>query len=47
MASRDIEEATIEIDINNKGFFKSDMIGHFVVSAATIYGMKDHLVHNQ
>ena len=43
----DIEEAQITIQIQNKGFFKSETIGAFSISAKTIYQMKDHVVHNQ
>jgi hypothetical protein len=42
----EIEEAVITIQIQNKGFFKSESIGAFTVSAKTIYQMKDHVVHN-
>ena len=47
MKSKEIEDALIEIQINHKGFFKAIPIGYHAVSASTIYGMKDHLVHNQ
>ena len=42
----DIEEAMITFQIQNKGFFKSETIGVFTISAKTIYQMKDHVVHN-
>lgn len=47
VSSKEIEEGLIEIEIMNKGFFKSDLIGYFPISATSIYNMKDHLVHNQ
>jgi hypothetical protein len=43
----DIMAAMLEIRILNKGFFKSDLIGTFAVSAAKIYDRKDHVLHNQ
>ena len=43
---KEIEGALIEIEILNKGFFKSDMIGYFPLSTLTIYNMPGHLVHN-
>ena len=42
----EIEEAQITIQIQNKGFFKSETIGAFSISAKTIYQMKNHVVHN-
>ena len=47
VGSKEVEEGLIEIEILNKGFFKSDLIGYFPISAPTIYNMKEHLVHNQ
>lgn len=43
---KEIETALIEIEILNKGFFKSDLIGYFPLSTVTIYNLKDHLIHN-
>ena len=43
----DIQEAMIEVQILNKGFFKSDLVGSFAVSAAKIYDRADHVLHNQ
>ena len=45
--AKDIEEQLIEIEIMNKGFFKSDQIGYHPISAPTIYNRKDHVLHNQ
>jgi hypothetical protein len=42
----EIEEAVISIQILNKGFFKSETIGAFSISAKTIYQSKNHVVHN-
>ena len=47
LKQKEIEEAVITFQIQNKGFFKSETIGTFSVSAKTIYQMKDHVVHNQ
>jgi len=44
--AKDIEASLIEVKVMNKGFFKSDLVGYYAVSAATIYNMKDHVVHN-
>ena len=43
---KDIESALIEIQILNKGFFSSDLIGYFPLSTLTIYNMDKHLIHN-
>jgi len=43
----EIQEAMIEVQILNKGFFKSDLVGSYAVSAAKIYDRKDHVLHNQ
>ena len=37
----------IEIEILNKGFFKSDSIGYFPISTPTIYNMDNHTLNNQ
>ena len=47
LEKEEIESAIIEIEILNKGFFSSDLIGRFPVSATTIYNLDKHTVHNQ
>ena len=47
LEKEDIESAIIEIEILNKGFFSSDLIGRFPVSTTTIYNLDKHTVHNQ
>ena len=44
---QEIEAALIEIEILNKGFFSSDLIGRFPISTTTIYNLENHTVHNQ
>ena len=42
-----IEQALIKIEVENKGFFKSDLIGQFELSLNRVYNMKDHCLMNQ
>lgn len=43
----DIRDAVIEIKIQNKGFFSSDLVGTFPISTSTIYNLENHVVHHQ
>lgn len=47
LTEQEVSASTIEIEILNKGFFKSDSIGYFPISTPTIYNMDNHSLHNQ
>ena len=46
LTEQEVSASTIEIEILNKGFFKSDSIGYFPISTPTIYNMDNHSLHN-
>ena len=39
-----VEEANIQFNIENKGFFKGDLIGQFEMAVSKIYNMKNHVM---
>jgi hypothetical protein len=43
----EIENAKIVLAVENKGFFKGDLIGQYELSVNKIYNMKDHVMMNQ
>ena len=47
LTEQEVSASMIEIEILNKGFFKSDSIGYFPISTPTIYMMNNHTLHNQ
>ena len=39
-----MEEAEVEFGIENKGFFKGECIGRFVIALSKIYNMDKHVM---
>lgn len=47
MTTKEISDCLIEIEVENKGFFKGDRMGYFPISTATVYNLEGHVAHNQ
>ena len=44
MDDEEVEEANIVLTMQNKGFFKGDIIGQISMSMSKIYHMKNHVM---
>ena len=43
----EMEEAEVDFGVENKGFFKGECIGHFVIALSKIYNMAGHVMLHQ
>ena len=46
LTAKEIADCLIEIEVENKGFFKGDRMGYFPISTATVYNLDGHVAHN-